>query len=354
MMTRARRRPPESRHLHRAIAAALLAAAASGAWALPGRAQPPAPFTFGVAGDFTLENNFKATVSKVKETKQELLLALGDLSYKSDGEQEWCGEWAKAPAFKNVMLVAGNHDTDEDPGGDIADYVQYCGTPSGVSIQGQYGLQYYFDYPPAAPLARFIMLIPGIGGNTGLDTNYKAGSQGYKFTAAAIDDARARAITWIFVGMHKNYISTMRKTNEISTDSTRTFMTMLLNKRVDVVFQGHEHGYERSKQLATSAANCPIVPTNTFNSGCVADSDDVLVKGAGTVIHVLGTGGKDMRELELGDSERPYFIDRFAYSGNESFGFGSFTVTATRLTYSFVRSAGAAFADTFTITAPGS
>ena len=315
----------------------------------PGSEQADADaFTFGVAGDFTLKVNFEATLAKVKEIKPELLLALGDLSYKSGGEADWCGRWAAAPAFKNLLLIAGNHDTGESLGGNIKKYIEQCGTPA-LGIQETYGRQYYFDYPAAASFARFIMVSPGLSGDTGgLDTNYKEGSAGYKFTVKAIDDARAAGIKWIFVGMHKNYISTMEKGNEISTDSKRTFMTMLLNKRVDVVFQGHEHGYERSKQLATHVTNCPILPTGTFSAGCVVDSDDALVKGAGTVIHVIGTGGKDMRSLD-DRAERQYFVERFAYSDREAFGFGHFTVTPTRLTYAFVRSAGAAFSDAFTI-----
>ena len=198
------------------------------------------------------------------------------------------------------------------------------------------------------------MITPGVGGDTaGLDPNYDEGSKGYEFTRTVIDEARSKGIRWIFVGMHKNYISAMRKGNEISEDRRRTFMTLLLNKRVDVILQGHEHGYERSKQLATNESTCPILPTDTFSRACVADSDDVLVKGAGTVIHVLGTGGKDMRTLERRDSEFNYFIDRFAYEETEAFGFGSFTVTANQLSFTFVRSAGAAFSDSFTISGAG-
>jgi hypothetical protein len=309
---------------------------------------PGTSFTFGVAGDFTLKENFEATVAKVKEIKPDLLLALGDLSYKAGGESAWCGHWAQAPAFKNLLLVAGNHDTGESLGGNIRKYIEHCATPA-LGIQGTYGRQYYFDFPTATPLARFIMVSPGIGGDTGgLNTNYKEGSPGYEFTAKAIDQARAAGIKWIFVGMHKNYISTMDKTNEISTDTKRTFMTMLLNKRVDIVFQGHEHGYERTKQLATDRTACPILPTGTFSPGCVVDSDDALVKGAGTVIHVIGTGGKDMRGLEE-RAERKYFVERFAHSGREAFGLGHFTVTSTKLTFAFVRSAGAMFSDAFTI-----
>jgi hypothetical protein len=82
----------------------------------------------------------------------------------------------------------------------------------------------------------------------------------------------------------------------------------------------------------------------------VVAGGDTLVKGAGTVIHVIGTGGKNMRALEPGDTEYEYFVDRFAYSDLEAFGFGKFTVTSSQLSFRYVRSAGTAFTDAFTIT----
>jgi hypothetical protein len=316
-------------------------------------AQPNAAFTFGAAGDFTDGSNFQATANAVQALKPEFFLALGDLSYKVGGEENWCGYW-KSIGFTNLLLIAGNHDTDESRGGNIVKYMEYCGNPFKKLITGPYGRQYHFDYPVGAPLARFIMVTPGIGGDTGgLDTNYAVNRQGYKFTAGAIDDARAKGIKWIVVGMHKLYINTLEKhKNDISTDANATFMTMLLDKRVDVILQGHEHGYERTKQLATNPKTCPIVPTNDFDADCVVNAGPDLVKGAGSVVQIIGSGGKDMRTLKTGDKEFQYFVNKFAHHDLAAFGFGSFAVTANQLTFKYVRSAGPAFEDAYTITAP--
>jgi hypothetical protein len=108
---------------------------------------------------------------------------------------------------------------------------------------------------------------------------YDQGTDGFKFTEAAIDEARAKNLKWVFVGMHKHYISTLEKENEISTDKGRTFMTMLLNKRADIIFQGHEHGYERS-QLATNKTTCTVLSYEFLqqrarSAGPVADRSGV-------------------------------------------------------------------------------
>ena len=61
-------------------------------------------------------------------------------------------------------------------------------------------------------------------------------------------------------------------------------MSLLFEKKVDVVLQGHEHGYERSKVLTCA------VP-GVYNQSCVAESNPTQ-RGKGTTILVLGTGGK--------------------------------------------------------------
>ena len=332
----------------RLLTTTLLLGGSALAWAPP-PADSADTFTFAAAGDFALGGNFQATAAAVQVHAPAFLITLGDLSYTVDGERAWCQYWQDL-SFKNLLLLAGNHDTGESLGGNIDKYLKHCGNPFDKRIVGTYTRQYYLDYPFEAPFARFILITPGIGGDTGgLDTDYREGSAGFKFTAAAIDEARTRGIKWIVVGMHKNYVSTMEKKNEVSVDAGQTFFTMLLNKKVDVILQAHEHGYERTKQVTTNPSTCPTLPFKTFQSTCIVDSDDALVKGAGTVIQVIGTGGKDMRNLEPGKPVYKYFVERFAYQDVEAFGFGSFAMTPTRLAFTYVRSRGAAFADSYTI-----
>jgi hypothetical protein len=329
-----------------------VAAALSAAWlivigAISGTAPEAAVnvFSFGAAGDFGTGRSFRATVAAVAQRNPDFMIALGDLTQKSGGERAWCKYWLDRLTSSRLLIVPGNHDTDIDR------YVRYCGHPFRAIVTGRYPWQYYFDYPAATPTARFIMVSPGLGRRAPIPTDYSAGTPGFAFVATAIDDARVKGIEWIVVSMHKNYIATFIKRNEVSTDRGRTFMTMLLDKRVDLILQGHEHGYARSKQLATNPWTCPVLPVNAFNEACVVDAGDELVKGAGTIIHIISTGGKGLRLVERSDSEHDYFVDRFRDADSETFGFGEFTVTPAELSFSFVRSAGEPFQDAFRIRA---
>lgn len=295
-------------------------------------------FSFGAAGDFANGTNFKNVVAGVKNASPAFFIALGDFAY-SPSEQSWCSTWKSS--YSNVLLLSGNHDTGDAGGGQLDNYLQYCPYTLSAPMTGSYGKQYYFDYPQSKPLARFIQISPGLSGPaySGMDTNYSVGRQGYNFVSAAIDDARSKGIKWIVVSMHKNYITVMEKSNELGSD----LIPMLINKKVDLILQGHEHGYERTKQL-----RCARV--NSFDANCIADADNSMVQGAGTVIHILGTGGQGLRGLNSNDSEYPYF----ASTNNTAYGFGNFSVTPTQLSYSFNRTGGGTFSDSFTISSnPG-
>ena len=81
---------------------------------------------------------------------------------------------------------------------------------------------------------------------------------------------------------------------------------LLLAKKVDVVLTGHEHIYQRTKQLTTRAGCTQLVP-GTFNASCVVDSDNDLAAGAGTVFATVGTGGINQRDVNTTDPEAGYF-----------------------------------------------
>lgn len=308
-------------------------------------AQSSSSFSFGAAGDYAFGTNFYSTLNQIKISNLTFNIALGDFSYNSD-DAGWCNAWKTN--FPNIVAIAGNHDVGESTGGNINEFIKACPFPlSGVPVTGSYGKQYYFDYPATNPTARFIMLPAGLHGSVEaeMSTSFTKGSLGYNFVSQTIDDARTKNIKWVVVGMHKNYISMMEKSNSLGAD----LIPLLLEKKVDLILQGHEHGYERTYQLTCATPN----PTQaSMITGCIADSDATMAKGAGSVIHVIGTGGQGLRSVNTADSEAGYFAT-YMPDTNRTNGFGKFTITPTQLSFNFVRSAGGNYTDSFTITDPG-
>lgn len=301
----------------------------------PGASEPPGPgidsshvFSFSAAGDFGLTGS-SDTLALMKRTKlagSSFLLGLGDLGYAND-EQAWCN-FIKA-AFNDVLLIAGNHDTGESSGGQIADYVRYCPFTLSVPVTAGpgtpgYGYEYYFDYPATTPLIRIIMIAPGVTGS--LNYNFGAGSSHYNFVVDAVTDARTRGIPWVATGMHKQCLNVGTKS---SCETGQALFDKLIDLKVDFILQAHDHSYHRSKQLALGPA-CTTVPgSGNFDADCVIDdgSDDHYAKGAGALELILGTGGRSVRTVTLSGSDREigYFVEVMGDNANtqgKAWGYG--------------------------------
>ena len=86
--------------------------------------------------------------------------------------------------------------------------------------------------------------------------------------SGAIDDGRAAGIPWTVVGMHKPCISSSSAGCAVG----QPLWNMLLDKRVDLILAGHNHNYQRSKQLALRPGTCPTFVLGGFSPACVSDN----------------------------------------------------------------------------------
>ena len=301
-------------------------------------------FVFAAAGDVGANSNAAASLSLLDSTGAAFFLTLGDIDYDETGsDAAWC-DYIKqrlpglGPDFP-FQLVGGNHEEDGGPDGNIMNHAACM--PDRMGSAGTYAARYYFDYPTGAPLIRAIMIAPNltIGG---VDYDFAAGSADYQWLSGAIDGARAAGIPWVAVGMHKVCITAGVKPCEIGTD----LLNLLVGKKVDLILHGHDHNYQRSKQLALTPTNCTAISTNNYRPECVVDdgADSAYGKGTGAVIVITGSFGRCCYLVSSGDSEAGYF----ARIGSTSHGFTKFTVSSDRIDAEFVASTGS-LNDSFSI-----
>ncbi|UVJ37933.1 metallophosphoesterase [Arthrobacter sp. CJ23] len=313
---------------------------------VPGPSGPAVPGRLHVttAGDYSSSAAAAGVLSRVGSSGADLHLALGDLSYGAkDSERSWCDFVTSrtGPGFP-FELVSGNHESNGQNGN--IDQFAGCLPNRLPGLVGSYGRQYYVDVPQQNPLVRFVMISPGIPFPDGT-WDYSAGSPRFNWTAAAIDGARAASIPWVVVGMHTPCISV----GKYGCVSGKSLTNLLLGKKVDLVLNGHEHMYQRSKQLAPSPGCAGLVP-DAYNAACVRDSDIALVKGAGTVFATVGTGGVPLRDVNAADGEARYFAASSGLNSNPSHGYLDLQFTSTTLNAAFVATTGT-FNDSFTIAA---
>ncbi|HSW90009.1 MAG TPA: metallophosphoesterase, partial [Patescibacteria group bacterium] len=320
-------------------------------------------FSFAAAGDFGTSSAGDANYNLVKSSNVDFFLAVGDFAY-GGSPSSWTTN------VKNILgtsfpfqLVAGNHDTYNGPSQWNAytsalpnkitlptppqSVCQYADPDplNGGSPQCQvYGVQYYFDYPVGAPIARIIGVSPG--GNV-FNKRYVIGTNTYNWTAAAIDDARTQGIPWVIVSMHEDCITTATKSCSFSSGIEPDLMNLMLAKKVDIILEGHDHTYQRSKQLKCAAVG-------SYNASCVVASGDTFTKGQGSVVVINGLGGVGQYAINTSDAENGYFQTWSGSNINTSFGISKFVISNNPLQMSttFIPSSGG-FTDSFTISANG-
>ena len=238
-------------------------------------------------------------------------------------------------------LLSGNHESSGEDG-NINDFAA-CLPNQLPGAVGTYGRQWYVDVPRVNPVVRFVMISPGLPFSDGV-WSYDKGTPRYNWTAAAVDGARSAAIPWVVVGMHKPCLSI----GEYGCEAGADIMNLLISKKVDLVLTGHEHIYQRTKQVGQSTA-CTAVTPGTYSPSCVVDSDNDLRAGAGTVFATVGTGGAEQYPLNTADPEAAWFAALSGENKDPAAGFLDVRATATDFTARFIPVAGATFTDSFAI-----
>lgn len=290
------------------------------------------------AGDFGMGDNAEAVLKKIEASSYHASLMLGDLGYGGIGtELEWCEFLLQNSPQTKHYVVVGNHD-DGNKDGDLNAYLD-CMEDRPDSYTGEYGVEYYFDI---GQLVRIILVSPDID-NYGYD--YSEGTENYIWTQNAISFAKQLGVDWIILAMHKNCITPGTKSCEIGKD----LINLAISSEVDLILQGHEHNYFRSKQLRVDGSDCEEIKANSFNEACINNFGNSFIKGKGTVIAISGAGGRELREMNFRDVELEYFDSWSASNSSESYGYLELEIQKDKLSAKFVSALGN-HQDEFTLT----
>jgi len=297
------------------------------------KADASTSFSFTAGGDTGGNRSTSTTLDLIAQSGSNFHLAIGDLSYSEiTPESAWCSYvQSRVGSTFPFELVSGNHeDGGEYQDGLIDNFVQCL--PDRLGAVGTYGKEYYFDYPASSPIARFIMISPGLTFTNGGAYSYAAGTDHYNWVASTIDNARAAGIKWVIVGMHKVCISMGVMPCDIGND----LFNLLVSKKVDLILQGHDHDYQRSKQLALNGTTCTVIQAETYNSNCVVNNGSTgsYTQGLGPVVVIVGTIGEGLSTLNTSDGDAGYFAKWMGNNITPTNGLTKFTVSSDQLTVS--------------------
>ncbi len=319
----------------------------------------PGSFIFSAGGDIGANTRADASLRAIVPSGAAFFLALGDLDYdETSSDAAWC-DYVKARVGTSFPfeVLTGNHEegsaSSPGPDGYIGNHAACLpdrfATKPVIPGKPAYPANYYFDYPASQPLMRFILISANLKFD-GVQYNFnKTEKTNYNALATRIDEAKQAGL-WVMVGLHKDCLTTGDKSCEIGAD----LMNLLISKKVDLVLQGHDHTYQRSKQIALGTSCTAVVP-GTYNAKCIVDdgSDNAYTRGAGTLFLINGVVGRCCYNVKATDSEAGYFIKTVGKDGVDTNGFVKYTVSATRIDARVVNSVGT-WGDSFSISGQSS
>ncbi|MBS1906832.1 MAG: metallophosphoesterase [Actinobacteria bacterium] len=345
---------------------------------------PDGGFTFGAVGDNGSDgpgdpgDSTSRTLRLIGEQRPAFVQSLGDLAYDASAASDvhdgasWC-TWTNAQIARTsagtavpYIIAAGNHEAqDAKPGFAIEDYTDAASCADPFAAHTSFptdaatdaAKDSFYDYPADRPLLRMININPGLDYHRGGLRDYSRGGTLYNWIEQRIDEAKAKA-EWVVLTYHVAYLNAGSDHGaDMSTgyyapvaSQFGDVFALAAEKRVDLILNGHEHNYQRSKQLQLSEA-CPVITHDTYDAACVTAADGSAAapyqRGAGPVQVIIGTGGHKPSAVNDADGDRKFMIA--ADSGADNCGYASFAVTATSLTGTFENACSGALADTFAI-----
>lgn len=204
---------------------------------------PPStfPIEFAVVGDLGQTEWTASTLSHVDSKDYDVFLLPGDLSYANGHQPLWdsYGRLVEPYASRRPWMVTeGNHDIEilpNHPQGFVA-YNSRWPMPHEESGSTS---NLYYSFEVAG--THIIML--------GSYTDFDVDSAQYKWLEADLAQVDRKKTPWILVLLHAPWYNT-NTAHQGEGESMRQAMEELLYKaRVDVVFAGHVHAYERFARI---------------------------------------------------------------------------------------------------------
>lgn len=184
----------------------------------------------------------KKTGKSIQNTNPELIINLGDLSYKKSPD---CWLEIADPIDENMKITLGNHDVLNPKL--LKQYMDHFG------LTKQY---YSFDYNNIYFVAM------------STEVSYLPGSEQYKFMANDLEQAAKNDnIKWIVVFHHKPQYSSDCDNNDSCDpiNKLREAYHRLFDRHgVDLVFSAHAHNYQRTYPLIFNEKNStsPVITAN--------------------------------------------------------------------------------------------
>uniref|UniRef100_A0ACD5TLL0 Uncharacterized protein n=1 Tax=Avena sativa TaxID=4498 RepID=A0ACD5TLL0_AVESA len=208
------------------------------------------PNEFVIIGDLGQSEWTKSTLSHISAADYDMLLLPGDLSYADMYQPYWdtFGRLVEPQArTRPWMVTEGNHEIEAHHKDDKIAFLAYNKRwlmPHEDS-HSKSNLYYSFDVEGAA--AHVVML--------GSYAGFKQGSEQYAWLKRDLANVDRQRTSWLLVVLHRPWYNTNEAHQGDGEDMRAAMDRLLYDARVDIVFAGHVHAYERLTRIYDNQAD---------------------------------------------------------------------------------------------------
>ncbi|XXG64999.1 hypothetical protein AAC387_Pa05g2809 [Persea americana] len=211
---------------------------------------PPAqfPIKFAVVGDLGQTGWTNSTLQHIDGSDYDVLLLPGDLSYADLFQPLWdsFGRLVEALASRRPWMVTqGNHEIEKIPVIERTPFKSYNARWRMPFEESGSNSNLYYSFDVAG--VHILML--------GSYTDFKAGSDQYKWLQADLARVDRTKTPWLVALIHAPWYNS-NTAHQGEGDSMKDAMEdMLYKARVDIIFAGHVHAYERFDRVYSGKAD---------------------------------------------------------------------------------------------------
>ncbi|GKD63536.1 probable purple acid phosphatase 20 [Tanacetum coccineum] len=226
---------------------------------------PPAqfPIKFAVSGDLGQTGWTKTTLEHISQSNYDMLLLPGDLSYADTLQSLWdsFGRLVEPLASQRPWMVTqGNHEVEKIPVIHKTPFTAYNARWHMPYEESGSTSNLYYSFEVSG--VHVIML--------GSYTDCDSGSDQYQWLESDLKKVDRNKTPWLVVLIHAPWYNsnTAHQGEKESVDMMESMEGLLYEARVDVVFAGHVHAYERFYRVYNEKAdNCGPVHITIGDGG---------------------------------------------------------------------------------------
>ncbi|KAM7258380.1 hypothetical protein ACFE04_014121 [Oxalis oulophora] len=245
----------------------------------PPEVGPDVPYTFGLIGDLgqSFDSNSTLTHYEKNPIKGQTVLFVGDLSYADQYPNHDNARWdtwgrftERSIAYQPWIWTAGNHELDFEPS--IGETVPFK----------PYKTRYHTPYRASNSTSPFWYSIKRASAHIIVLASYSAYGKytpQFKWLETELKNVDRTKTPWLIVLMHSPWYNSYNY-HYMEGESMRVmYEAWFVKYKVDVVFAGHVHAYERSERVSN-------VAYNVVNGKCTPVNDQ-----SAPVYVTIGDGG---------------------------------------------------------------